>query len=464
VRLTLAFAVVMAIVLSAIGWAVYGLFRADLNRGIDRALRVRSNEVAALVVENNDALAQSLRGLGGSEDDFAQVLASDGTPLASTPKVRHRALLGAPELRRVGRGGLVLEHPPVGGLHGSLRIRAEPVHSFGRGVVLVVGTTLVERQDSLRTLALLLALGGLVALLLASLAGYAVATAALRPVEAMRTRARAIAPGDSVQRLPVPPSGDEIARLGATLNDMLDRLQAAFARERAFAAEASHELRTPLAILRAEVELALSPGRSPAQLREALASVAEETERLIGLAEDLLVVARLEGGHLPIHATDVDASEVLKASAVRFGSRARRLGRSLRVEQAVEIHTDGDRGRLEQALGNLVDNALRHSARRVWLTARTRDSWIELHVIDDGPGFEPQLIERAFERFVRGSSATSASAGAGLGLAIVAAIAAAHGGRACAANRSGGGADVWLELPRSDVPRGATDTVSAAQT
>ena len=156
--------------------------------------------------------------------------------------------------------------------------------------------------DALRNLAGTLLIGGPIALLLASLAGYGAAAAALRPVERMRRRAAEIQAAEPGTRLPVGPADDEIGRLGETLNLMLERLEAAFARERTFVADASHELRTPLAILKAELELALREGRSVEELEAALRSAAEETDRLVQLAEDLLVIARVEQGRLPIRA------------------------------------------------------------------------------------------------------------------------------------------------------------------
>jgi signal transduction histidine kinase len=287
-----------------------------------------------------------------------------------------------------------------------------------------------------------------------------VASGALRPVEAMRRRAAAITPGEDGPKLPVPGSGDEIARLGATLNEMLDRLGAAFARERAFTADASHELRTPLGILRAEIELALRHGRSMDELRAALASAAEETDRLVQLAEDLLVIARLDQGRVPLRLAGLDARELLAGVAGRFEVRAREAGRSIAVSAPPEARVRADRARVEQALGNLVDNALRHGDGPVRLTAVPRGATVELHVVDDGAGFPPGFVDRAFERFARADGAR-ARGGAGLGLAIVAAIAVSHGGRARAANRPGGGADVWIEVPADAAGAQRSDTSSS---
>jgi len=410
-RLTLAFGLVMAAVLAATSVVVYGIFRSDLNKTIDNSLRARA---AAANVES------------ASGGDFAQRLSRDGSVLASSPNIGGRALVTPAQL---ARAPAFVEHAGIPDFDGRLRMRVVPA---GHEIV-VAGQSLGERDDSLRTLALLLAGGMSVALLLACLAGYGVASGALRPVEAMRRRAAAISGARASERLPVPQSADELAQLGETLNDMLDRLQTALTRERTFVADASHELRTPLAVLKTEIELALRHGRSPEELRAALESAGDETERLIQLAEDLLVIARADQGQLPLRPGELSVDELLASVAERFGVRAEHAG-SLRVR--------GDRTRLEQALGNLVDNAKRHGRGEVRLSAAPGGDFVELHVTDDGDGLSPDFVPRAFERFTRAGGARSRDGGAGLGLAIVAAIAASHGGSAHA-----DGADVWIQLP-----------------
>jgi signal transduction histidine kinase len=230
-----------------------------------------------------------------------------------------------------------------------------------------------------------------------------------------------------------------------TLNEMLARLESAFERERRFVADASHELRTPLALLRTELEVALRRPRPREELTAALRSAAEETERLVRLAEDLLLIARADEGALPIRPEVTPAVELLERVRGRFAARAAALGRELDVTPSNGLVVDADPARVEQALGNLVDNALQHGAGAVTLFARRIDDSVELHVTDEGGGFPPEFVERAFDRFSRADDARS-ERGSGLGLSIVTLIASAHGGRAHAANRPGGGADVWLEL------------------
>jgi heavy metal sensor kinase len=311
--------------------------------------------------------------------------------------------------------------------------------------VVVVGASLEERGEALENLTRQLLLGGPLALLVASLLGYLLAAAALRPVESMRREAEAVSASEPGRRLPLPPATDEIARLGTTLNTMLGRLEAALARERRFVSDASHELRTPLATLRAELELALRRRRSKAELEAAVASAAEEAERLSQLAEDLLVLARSDDGSLPVRRERLPAAKLLADVRERYARRAAEAGRSIAVEAPDELQLDADRLRVEQAVGNLVENALRHGAGRILLAAHQRQDRVELHVHDQGPGFPPGFVEHAFERFTRADPARQGQ-GAGLGLAIVDVIARAHGGSAHAASRPDG-ADAWVEFP-----------------
>jgi signal transduction histidine kinase len=396
----------------------------------------------------------ALSGVSSEEDDFAQVIGYDGRLIAATPQVPRRSTLSAEQLARARQGAVTLDRAPLSDLDGPVRLRAAPVSSPQGRVVVVAGAALGERDAELAKLTLLLVLGGVASLSLASLAGYWLARAALRPVEAMRVDAATIRPGES-RRLARGPARDEIYALAGTLNAMLDRLQAAYLRERAFVADASHELRSPLATLRTELELAVRRSRSPRELRVAIESALEDTERLARLADDLLALARLDDGTLPVHAEPTDLRRLFETLAERRAPGARSAGVS--IEIAVEgpgaSTVMGDPLRLGQAVGNMLDNALREARSTVRLLARPAgEGRLRIHVLDDGPGFELNILEHAFERFVR-AHRDDRSAGAGLGLAIVAAVALSHGGSAGAANLPGGGADVWIDLPSA--PAGA---------
>jgi signal transduction histidine kinase len=441
IKLTLAFAGVMAVLLAAAGIALSVLVARNLDRAINAGLAARAGDAAALV-----AGRQGRRRLEESGEAIAQLLSRDGRVLETTPRAGTTPLVSARERARALSGPLIVDHRAGGGGDEVVRLLARPARrGSGRGV-LVIGESLAQREQSLESLHALLVVGGPLALLLAAVVGSGLAAFALRPVERMRRRAAAIKSSPGGRRLPVPPAEDEIGRLGRTLNEMLDRLDAAFARERAFVADASHELRTPLAILRTELELALRGSRERDELEAAVRSAAEETDRLTALAEDLLVIARADQGELPIRRELVHADDLLETLARRFATRSNAEARRLSAEPAPGVELDGDPVRLEQALANMVENALRHGRGDVTLSAEGCDGRVELHVRDRGPGFAEDFLPVAFERFTRADEARSRG-GTGLGLAITAAIATAHGGTAHAANAPGGGADVWVDLP-----------------
>ncbi len=303
IKLALAFTGVMAVLLAAASVTLSLLSAANLDRAIDDGLEARAGDAAALVRAGAAVRAPERLGRG------ARAGARPARDACSTRRraPARRRCSRAPELRRGRRRP---RRSPS-----ARRARAPPTASAcsaaraptgGGEVVVVVGESLEQRRRALEGLHTLLAIGGPLALLVASLAGYAVAAAALRPVERMRRRAAELT-GEAEGRLPVPPSRDEIARLGDTLNAMLGRLQAVLARERSFVSDASHELRTPLAILRTELELALRGHSTRDELEDAVRSAAEETERLNQLADDLLVIARSDQGRLPVRPAELDA-------------------------------------------------------------------------------------------------------------------------------------------------------------
>ncbi len=433
----------MAAVLGATGLFVYLRYSAELDSTINAGLRSRAADLVALVKGAESGLGEGGQSLVGRTESFAEVLAANGRVIDSSEAVGNRVLLSAGELEAARHGPLILNRGPLPGLEEESRLLAVPVRAAGEERVVVVGTSTAPRDESLSDLLQLLFFGGPVALILASFAAYGVAVAALHPVEAMRAQAAEVSAAEPAQRLPVPPTDDEVARLGTTLNEMLDRLSEALEHERAFVADASHELRTPLAILRTELELALAEGRSPEQLREAIASAAEETDRLTQLSEDLLTIAETERGELPLRLTRVDLREVLDGVRHRFARRAVEARRTIAVS-GPSLAVSGDRLRLDQAIGSVVDNALRYGGGEIELSLVTGGDEVEIHVRDHGTGFPAEFLPRCFERFSRGGRRDG---GSGLGLAIVRTVARAHGGEAHAANVSAGGADVWLELP-----------------
>jgi signal transduction histidine kinase len=433
VKLTLPFAAAVAGVLAAMGLFIYlrvgGELLASADAGLQgQVVEVRANAQAGQPLIDPDATAAPT---------VAQLLTPAGAVVESEPA-------SLPPLPYAHR----LRTAQVAGLDGHWRFLAVRQVVHGERRILVVGRSLHARDETLDRLGREYLIAAPVALLLAVLAGYGLAAAALRPVEAMRRRAAAVSAEEPGQRLPVPPARDEIHALAVTLNDMLERLERSFERERRFLSDASHELRTPLALLRGELELALSRPRTREELEAAVRSAAEETERLSRLAEDLLLLARADQGQLPIRAERVSVPELLDRVRARFSTYAAELGRPVGVETAGEPAVVADALRVEQAVGNLVSTALEHGEGPVVLRSRTVDGRVEIHVTDEGHGFPEVFVARAFERFSRADGAR-ASGGSGLGLAIVELIARAHGGEAHVANRRGGGSDAWISLRRA---------------
>jgi signal transduction histidine kinase len=440
-RLTLAFAAVMVVLFGGLALLLHERFSASLDDGIERALRTRAADLTTLVRRGDEDGPGPYPALPESGGAFAQLLSPSGRIVDSTPGHGARALLTHSEIRRAIGGQVLIDR------RAGARLLARPVRVTPR-VVLVVGASLTQRDRALRTLSEMLFIGGPVLLVLTCIAGYLLAAGALAPVERMRARAARISGVGRGDRLPVPSPRDELQRLGATLNEMLARLEDAVTREKAFVANAGHDLRTPLSILKLELELALSDDPSRAELEAGLRSAAGEVERLAKLAEDLLLIASADEGRIPVDRAPVEVQRVLDAIAHRVASAARTHGRSVTSVRTGRLVISADAARLEQALANMVTNALHYGDGPVLLAAHEQNGHVELHVLDEGEGFEPEFLPRAFERFSRADPARSRG-GAGLGLSIVRAIAEAHGGYAAAANREGGGADVWISLPRS---------------
>ena len=407
-RVAAAFAVSMAVVLAGIASFLYARLGSDLSAAHDLQLRLRAEDLRALIRDPNDSLADA----GGAPlieqgESYAQLLDAEARVVDATRPLGDTPLLDREDLAAARDGPIFRELPSIRGLDERSRILAIPVERNGEHLVLVVGATLEDRAETLESLRTLLFVAGPIGLALATLAGYFLAGLSLRPVESMRRRAEEISAETPGDRLPVPATRDEIERLGRTLNEMLTRLHSALERERDFVADAGHELRTPLALLRTELELATRQGGSAEELRVAMRSASQEAERLALLAEDLLLIARSDRGRLPLRVEELELDALFETMLARFAWRAADAGRHLDAEPARGLRIEGDRIRLEQALANLVDNALRYGEGDVRLYGTCGET-TELHVVDDGPGFPPDFSEQAFERFTRADTARGA--------------------------------------------------------
>jgi signal transduction histidine kinase len=378
-KLAATFAVAMCAVLLASGGFVYVQVSRELLAAVDRDLGARSDALVVTLSRDPQVLLAGTNRFADPDEAFAQVLDRSGSVLDGTAGQSSSPLLTRRELASVVAPRF-LTHPATAHVDAE-RLLAVPVTAQGTPRVVVVGATLGDRQDALAHLLTALVLVGAVATALASWGAWLLAGSALAPVEA------------------------------------------AVRRERRLVDDASHELRTPLSVLKAELDLALSRPRPAAELHQTVAAASRETNRLVRLTEDLLVLARARQGVLPLRpqATALRAWADSALAGLRPPPDGRAL--DLRVDDVV---VELDQERVRQILVNLVDNALKHGRGTVTVGLSVSDGTLRLDVSDEGDGLPDALLQNGFEPFRRGR--TSAGPGAGLGLAIVKAIADTMGG------------------------------------
>jgi hypothetical protein len=447
-RVALVFALALAVAFALGGWLFVSQLSAAMLRSTDAALTARLNQVGLYTEDDGNPRSPAVaRGKPAPGEYIVQVVGPSGQVTQASPDAGNIPLLSPTQLRRARQGRLTLtrtldEEPE--------RLMAVPLGGERHGSVAIAGISLQPSNTTLHQVTGALVVGGAIFVIVAGFGAYWLARAALGPVERLRREVAALSERDTGSTVQVPGTHDEIAALAGTMNGLLVRLHGALARQRAFVADASHELRTPFAVLHGELELAGRPGRSREELSAAVASAAEEAGRLTRITDDLLLLARGDEATLSISLARTDVALLLARSAERAGTRAAAAGVTCRVDVQAGLMAVIDEGRIRQAVDNLIDNALRFAPRdsEVDLCAEMAGQELVIEVRDRGPGFPPSFLPQAFERFARPDLGRARDAGgAGLGLSIVQAIAHAHGGRAVAGNRDGGGAVVRLEIP-----------------
>jgi two-component system OmpR family sensor kinase len=412
-------AIVLAVVL--LGAAVLARLDDQLYGSLDRTLRERAVEVARLAASTPDLLTSpgALEGRLGGSSLLVQVIDRRGRIVARSSGLGARLLPEGPAVRaalddrRAGYDDAALGTDPV-------RLYAAPLGELGQGpaaggAVIVAGTT-AEIGQTIETTRRFVVASSIAAALLAAVLATLLAQRALRPLRRLSAGARAIErSGDAAERLPAPPARDEVGELADTLNAMLASLERAREAEQRFVGDASHELRTPLTALRGNVAYVARHGPDPEVLRE----IAADAERLSGLLDDLLALAR-EDAAAPVRGEAVDLAEL--AREVAAGDEDAEAGGN-------RVLVQGERPALERAVGNLVRNARKHGppGGRITVTTARAGDRARISVSDEGPGLAPEQAAHAFERFWRGPNASGE--GSGLGLAIVRAIAERHAGR-----------------------------------
>jgi heavy metal sensor kinase len=453
-RLTLWYSGLLLVILVAIGALSYSWLRRTVHQDLDASLLAVARAIRDTGAPDRpeSEVEALLREMLGPElyDKFFRLLDPEGRPHTFGSRPRGDALpLSGPARARAARGESTLETVAGPGAE-PLRVFTMPIVRAGRVVDIVQVGTSVRRAEVLldrylHTLLVLIPLG----VGLAALGGAVVARVALRPVDKMTRTARRITAEDLSRRVERPGTGDEMERLAETLNGMLARLEAAFTQTRRFAADAAHELRTPLAALRGGIEVALRAERPPEEYRRVLASSLEEVERLIRLAEDLLLLSRSSAGP-DVTRAPVDL-EPLLLDVFDVGARlGQAVGVSVRTDTMAPATVRGDATALRRALLNLVENAIKYTppGGKLELGLTTGDGMAVVTVSDTGIGLDPADTDRIFEPFVRLDAARArGTGGAGLGLAIARSIAVAHGGTLAAESRPGAGSRFVLRLP-----------------
>jgi len=485
-RLTLWYTGILATTLILLGGVAYGLLMRGLWQDADATLEGVAKTVAQaadrpsaqIVPPDLDEMLRRFFGPGFA-DRFYQFLDPHGRLDPRRPRFGGEPLHISPQaLKNAAEGYATFETLPGNGRF-PVRVLTFPVMQQGQMVnVLQVGMSLEglhrAREHFLWTLAALVPLG----LVLAGTGGWLLARRALRPVDQMTTTARRIEAEHLAQRLGGAEVEDELGRLARTLNEMLARLEAAFAQVRRFSADASHELKTPLTVLKGEIEVALRSPRDPAEYQRVLTSVLEEVESMARLVDDLLLLSRADAGGLRWEMEAVELDRLVEDVAKEGEILGR--GKQVRVSiQALEpLIVQGDGQRLKQLLRNLVDNGIKYTppGGQVTLSLRqvARESgnqairqsgdspnrqiaqlpncpageWVEIVVRDSGIGIPSEALTRIFERFYRVDPARSREAGGtGLGLCIAKTIAEGHSGRIEVESTPGAGSTFTLVLP-----------------
>jgi signal transduction histidine kinase len=419
-----------------------------------QVIKIADDETRASIQTDADALIEQydsggLRKLGMALD--ARARAPGGSIYLLTDQVG-KPLVGnvsqLPASLTAANGFAQTRYQGVGG--GPARLAIARLYGLPNGFMLLIGHDLGDRARIGAVLVHTLALSLVLFAGIAALGAAFVARRVLRRIEGINLAAARLMAGDMTERLPVNGSGDELDRLTAGLNAMLQRIGALMAGLSEVSDNIAHDLRTPLTRLRNHAEEALRSGRDEAAWRAALTRTIEESDGLIRIFDALLMIARAEAGADRGGLSPVDVSEVVADVAELYEPLAEEKGFRLTVEAEPRLMVEGRRELIGQALANLIDNALKYgsvplSPREIAISARRESGEIAVEVADRGPGVLPADRERVLDRFVRLESARSRP-GSGLGLSLVAAVARMHGG-AVRLTDNAPGLRARLELP-----------------
>lgn len=455
VRLTLWYVALLAAILLAFGAFLYASLSRTLHDEVDRALADEAQRTLSML-DVQDGVAHLGDPPEGLVSGTLIVLAdAQGQPL--TANAPAAVVLPLAASARDARSGPLLTTVSLQGE--DWRVLSQPVTAGGQTTaVLQVARSEQGVEVALDRLLLLMGLAVPLTLLLAVAGGLFLANRALGPIDRITRTAARIGGEDLSQRLALPIGPDEVGRLAATFDGMLDRLEDAFTRQRRFTADASHELRTPLTLLASRAEVALARPRTPAEYRAALTGIRDDAARMAQLLGTLLTLARADQGQDALAREPVALADLIADTLAALAPLAEDQGVTLAADALTPCLVLGDQTRLTQLLINLVDNALKYTPAGGRVTiglARDGDAAL-LTVRDTGIGIAPEHLPHLFERFYRVDTARSRGAGgAGLGLAIAAWIARTHGGGIAVTSQPAIGSTFTVRLPLTPPDPGA---------
>lgn len=457
VRMTVWYVTLLGLIIAAVGAFLVLRLRTDLVAAMDRTLQPAAEQIALGYhaegpPEAPDVSATVLAG----EPAVSQVLTPAGRAVISYgDRVSRSPMISASDIRRALAGGQVQHTATLGPVRSRFRIVARTTTRGSYRRVIVVGESMAAVDRSVHRVLMLLLIAGPAALVATAAGGWWLARRSLRPVQRLTTEAQLIGRDQLAGQLAVPSTGDEVAQLAETLNTMLTRIQNGVEEQQRLIADASHELRSPLAAMRAELDVSLRADDLGPEAHEVLESARDEVDQLSRTVDGLLTLARADRGALDLTETALD----LAAVAANATERVRPLACSRDITLESELSRApvlGDAIGLSQAIGNLLDNAVKFSPRGATVRVTTEHDGSEavFRVLDEGPGIPTASRERVFDRFFRlDASRTRATGGSGIGLSIVRETARAHSGRAWVEPGPAGGSLFVLALPAAPPER-----------
>jgi len=449
-RLAAWHAAVSLMVCAGFGFYIYIGLGYFLRLARTQTLERRASEVSAILAEHmpREGQAYTLDLIRTSyapenNDRFIRIRQEDGSLLYASGMPTDKAFDPAAV-------PLLPTPAPAAGTQpvklGNLLIVQRIAVAGGKHYLVDCGVSDLPDAQVLRRFLIMLGIGVPIILVVAVAGGAVLVRQALRPVRRIIDGAKAITSSNLNQRLPVSRTSDEIEHLSLVLNQMIARLDEAFQHSRRFSADASHELRTPLTIMRVELESLGEEAALNHAMREKIASILEETERMGKMVEGLLAISRLETGEAVINVSRLDLGGLVAATVEQIDPIAHDKGVTVACHSEGRVEIAGDRFRLQQIVVNLLDNAIKYSPAGGRIAIHNGEAVLE--VLDNGPGIPAEALPHVFERFFRADSVrTHGINGTGLGLSIVRSICLAHGGSADAANRPEGGCRITVRLP-----------------